>query len=286
MQSSQIGRSNSRAALRSQQSLKKAMEEARRLSTISPLPPTKPIQLPPVVTADNILHILKGIDERDDSARSATPPRDFSPEPVENVIRQKPATAVDYENERNQNYPEPLISIKTSPPRVIKRKAPNALTPGHRTSGPPSNNSTLSVGDSKNNRHMACEATMNNKNNKGSNTSGGPSSKSTVQASDQTNSASEEADKNRSRETSADNSNPMSTNLFGPSGESQSIVRPRPRVSESPCIGNNIPDVAVIPGTPGPRTNRPEDRQKLVNVQPKSPRVNTGRSPRRMGGWL
>lgn len=287
VQSSQIGRSNSRAALKSQQSLKNAMEEARRLSCKSPLPPINPIQLPQNPTTDNILHILKGIDESAVPAKSTTSKRDFSPEPMEKIVeKKKPETAVGYENERNKKNSEPLVSIRTSPPRVIKRKAPNTLAPAPGNSSPTSStNSTLSIADVKNNRQTACNNDVSN-NNKGVNTSIAPSGSSS-RPNVQTVNATESADKNKTRLNSSDNSNSTSGNVLNPAADTEGIVRPRPRASGSPSSRNNIPDVAIIPVTPGPRTNRPEDRQKLVNVRPKSPRPNVGRSPRRGGaGWL
>ncbi|XP_012255513.2 transient-receptor-potential-like protein isoform X2 [Athalia rosae] len=104
VQSSQIGRSNSQASFQSQKSLKRAMQDARRLAAKSPLPPVSPVHLPET-TAFSILHVLKDIDERDDKdAYTLTP----EPNP-------KPPAAVGYVDEKREKQ---LTKAKRSPARV------------------------------------------------------------------------------------------------------------------------------------------------------------------------
>lgn len=71
LKSSQIGRSTTKASLRSQLSLKTAMEEAQRSSNKSPLPPVSPVKLPES-TASTILHVLRDVDA-DNSPRDTLP---------------------------------------------------------------------------------------------------------------------------------------------------------------------------------------------------------------------
>ena len=75
VQTSQIGKSNSKSAIRNQESLKLAMEEARRLVLTSPLPPISPIKLPKSPSA-MILRVLKD-GEMDDLSRPQTPNTTF-----------------------------------------------------------------------------------------------------------------------------------------------------------------------------------------------------------------
>lgn len=125
VQSSQIGKSTSRASIRRRQSLEQAMDEARKLRDKSPLPGLNPtITLPSEPTA-NILHVLKGINE-EGSSRPMTPACGFSPAVSPGKIDKKIVPTVAYENEKTNKHPQPLIATGSSPPRVIKRKSPGA----------------------------------------------------------------------------------------------------------------------------------------------------------------
>lgn len=74
--------------MQSQQSLKRAMEEAKRLAQRSPLPPIVPVELPET-TAATILHVLHDIVETDEVKVSGTKsPTDRSP--IRNGIGSKP----------------------------------------------------------------------------------------------------------------------------------------------------------------------------------------------------
>lgn len=85
IRSSQIGKSNSRASLQSQQSLMKAIEEARKLTAKAPLSPIGPIQLPQS-TETTILHVLHDIVETDNYVKNDVPILTITSEP-DQVIR-------------------------------------------------------------------------------------------------------------------------------------------------------------------------------------------------------
>ncbi|KYM93906.1 PREDICTED: transient-receptor-potential-like protein [Cyphomyrmex costatus] len=131
VKSSQIGKSCSKASLQNQQSLKRAMEEAKRLTQKSPLPPDVPVELPET-TAATILHVLHEIVEGD--AKTSGIRRDKTPEPIRNGIGSQPfelvlqaKSSVDFVGEKTTKATEPLLPLRSSPPRVIKRKAPTQL---------------------------------------------------------------------------------------------------------------------------------------------------------------
>ncbi|KAK0077924.1 hypothetical protein PV326_009713 [Microctonus aethiopoides] len=137
VQSSQIGRSNNRASLQSQQSLKKAIAEAKKLRARSPLPGISPIKLPQDPTG-NIIHVLKDFNEENIS-QLGTPNSAFSPAVSPAKIPPKIiSTTVEYENENGKKYPQPLIPIRKSPPKVMKKKS---LAPGN-------NNNTMTIAPS------------------------------------------------------------------------------------------------------------------------------------------
>lgn len=269
------------------------MEQANALRSKSPIKTVKPINLPQPSAAPDILHILKDIDEMDNTSKLGDDSlRDFSPnrENSNNKIKRTVA-AVGYEDEKNKHNSEPLISLRSSQPRVVKRKAPNSgsqLSVG---------NSTLPTVDTKN-RQSNCNTSSMNKsgnsnNNKGNNSTSGPPGSPTkchLQASNQSPKKNDVNDKyNKNRSVSTDRLNPASSRqLRTPSPEPQDIVRPRPRVSGnlSPKIHsgtNNIPNVAIVPNTPD---HKASNREKIIKLEPKSPRPNGSRSPRRRGGWL
>lgn len=91
LKSSQIGKSNTKASMQSQISLKRAMEEAQRLTNKSPLMPVAPIELPES-TASTILHVLQDIVETDNMSQTilADPPRlTVSPDPGMPIVKVK-----------------------------------------------------------------------------------------------------------------------------------------------------------------------------------------------------
>ncbi|XP_032677800.1 transient-receptor-potential-like protein [Odontomachus brunneus] len=143
VKSSQIGKSNSRASLQNQQSLKKAMEEAKRLTQKNLLPPIVPVQLPET-TAATILHVLHDIVETDNDAKS---PESFGggvntqvSQVFESMLQSKPTSSVNFVDETTMKAP--LLPLRTSPPRVIKRKAP---APSNQPSTGQSSTSQLST---------------------------------------------------------------------------------------------------------------------------------------------
>lgn len=129
VKSSQIGKSTSRASLQNQQSLKRAMEEAKRLSQKSPLPSIVPVELP-ATTADTIRHVLHDIvnetenDAKTSESKTPEPIRNgIGSQPFESIIQPKSTSSVNFVNETTTKV-TPLLPLRTSPPRVIKRKAP------------------------------------------------------------------------------------------------------------------------------------------------------------------
>ncbi|XP_018343411.1 PREDICTED: transient-receptor-potential-like protein [Trachymyrmex septentrionalis] len=133
IKSSQIGKSCSKASLQNQQSLKRAMEEAKRLTQKSPLPPEVPVELPET-TAATILHVLHEIVDDDSGAKTLG--RDRTPEPIRNgigsqpfelILQAKSTSSVDFVDEKTTKATAPLLPLRSSPPRVIKRKASTQL---------------------------------------------------------------------------------------------------------------------------------------------------------------
>jgi len=61
------------------------MEEAKRLTQKSPLPPDVPVELPET-TAATILHVLHDIVEGDNDAKTSVFNRDRTPKPIRNGI--------------------------------------------------------------------------------------------------------------------------------------------------------------------------------------------------------
>lgn len=85
VKSSQIGKSCSKASLQNQQSLKTAMEEAKRLAQKSPLSLDVPVELTET-TATTILHVLRDITENENNAKTSELVREKPPTPIGNDI--------------------------------------------------------------------------------------------------------------------------------------------------------------------------------------------------------
>lgn len=224
VKSSQIGRSTSKTSLQSQQSLKLAMEEARTFTSKSPLPPVSPVKLPES-TAATILHVLQDIVETDEAPdKTKLPPPTFtiSTECDFPPIAPEPLTSIGYVDERTNKSAAPLVPLRT-PPRVIKRKNPNSVSP----------TGTRNVSQAP--------------------IYGNNASKS------QTSSPLRTQGKSVNTTNLTDGSVNKSSSKAG--------LSPR-KISN---IGNTL--------------ETSDDRQKLVNVTPKSPRFSSSRSPRK-GGWL
>ncbi|XP_043250231.1 transient-receptor-potential-like protein [Colletes gigas] len=122
IKSSQIGKSNSKA---SQQTLKKAMEEAQKLTSKCPLSPVSPIELPES-TAATILHVLEDIVETDEAPQegSSDPPKlTVTASPDARVIKPKPVISMDYVDEKSSKG-TPSVPPRT-PSCTSKRKSPN-----------------------------------------------------------------------------------------------------------------------------------------------------------------
>ncbi|KAG5324226.1 TRPL protein, partial [Pseudoatta argentina] len=121
---SQIGKSCSKASLQNQQSLKRAMEEAKRLTQKSPLPPEVPVELPET-TAATILHVLHDIVDDDSGAKTGLE-KDKTPEPIRNgigsqpfelILQTKSTSSVDFVDEKTTKATAPLLPLRSSPPR-------------------------------------------------------------------------------------------------------------------------------------------------------------------------
>lgn len=93
VKSSQIGKSCSKTSLQNQKSLKRAMEEAKRLSQKSPLSPDVPVELPET-TAATILHVLHEIVESDSDAKTSGFRRDRTSEPIRNGVGFQPFESI------------------------------------------------------------------------------------------------------------------------------------------------------------------------------------------------
>lgn len=69
------------------------MEEAKRLTQKSPLPPAMPVDLPET-TAATILHVLHDIVEGDSDAKTSGLKRERIPEPTRNGIGSQPFESI------------------------------------------------------------------------------------------------------------------------------------------------------------------------------------------------
>nr|XP_031838367.1 transient-receptor-potential-like protein [Nomia melanderi] len=136
IRSSQIGKSNSKASMQSQQNLKIAMEEAQRLANTSPVPPAVPIDLPETyLPASTILHVLQDIAETDETPKVRHPelPKvTISSDPVTHSIKPKPTTSMDYVDEKPIKFAS--SAPQHSPARAVKRKSVNSQTTGSQQS--------------------------------------------------------------------------------------------------------------------------------------------------------
>ncbi|XP_053984630.1 transient-receptor-potential-like protein isoform X1 [Hylaeus volcanicus] len=227
IKSSQIGKSNSMASMQSQISLKKAMEEAQKLTNKSPLPPVSPIELPES-TASTILHVLQDIVETDESSQEtfSDPPKlTVSLDPSANVVKPKPVITMDYVDEKPAKHTPPVPH--RTPSRSVRRKPENSQANYQNSSEAP----TLSV--------------------QSINASRVPSSSS----------------------RSGNQPNAATDSKLSVPNDSRTI-KSRLKPTVSPKKMSNL-------GTSG----TPEDKEKLVDIMPKSPRFATSRSPRK-GGWL
>ncbi|OAD57353.1 Transient-receptor-potential-like protein [Eufriesea mexicana] len=225
VKSSQIGKSTSRASLQNQLSLKKAMEEAQKLSNKNPLPPISPIEIQESTTS-TILHVLKDITETEDALHETKPEP-----PILTVIsdcnkpsnKQKPVMSMDYVDEK-PNKIAPPAPLRT-PPRVVKRKSSNSSIPAYQQSA----DTTLSTHSIKSSKY--------------------------------------------SSDSSVENVNKSNT---GNAGTESTLSPPTDKTIKSRLKPSLSPKKS---------SNMPEDKEKLVDVMPKSPRIANSRSPRR-GGWL
>lgn len=69
------------------------MEEAKRLTQKSPLPPNVPIELPET-TATTIMHVLHEIVESDSDAKTSEFKRDRTSEPIRNGVSPQPFESI------------------------------------------------------------------------------------------------------------------------------------------------------------------------------------------------
>ncbi|XP_076762035.1 transient receptor potential-like [Xylocopa sonorina] len=226
VKSSQIGKSTSRASLQNQLSLKKAIEEAQRLTAQSPLPPVTPVDLPET-TASTILHVLEEIvdDESVPKKKAPQPPKCNGPVELPGAATmeepQKPVTSMNYVDEK----PSKVTSLCTS--QRHKRKS---------VSGPSSAAA-----------HQQLTVTET------------PPTPSMFAHRKRTDSPSMDANDSSTKDA-----------------ESTLAVLPDTKTIKSrlkPAL------------SPIRNQNQSEDKEKLVDIKPKSPRISHTRSPRK-GGWL
>ncbi|XP_011145806.1 transient-receptor-potential-like protein [Harpegnathos saltator] len=316
VKSSQIGKSNTKASLQSQQSLKTAMEEAKRLAQKSPLPPVMPVQLPET-TAATILHVLHNIvetenDVKPDFADEGGIPKNQGP-PISQILgsvpklQAKSTSSIDFEDETTTTKATaPLLPLRTSPPKVIKRKAPapstqssiaqpstswvsTLSTTAAVTSTITSSTSVISTSATTTASTVISTATASTTAKSTTSTATTAASKSTATTiaakttSTVTNSIATSSTSSAiktSSSLSTESQSKCSTSASVPPvsvKDGSSSVRARPKVSHSPKLPT-IPSLSVASSS---ENNKTDDREKFVNITPKSP---YGKSPR--GGWL
>ncbi|XP_066591141.1 transient-receptor-potential-like protein isoform X2 [Prorops nasuta] len=268
VRSSQIGRSNNKISLQNQQSLKKAIEEARKFAAKSPLPPVSPIHLPES-TADTILNVIKDIVQ--DSGLSLTIEQDLNSTPsVEPITPIKPVADLGYVDEKSDKSPEALAPLRAAPPKAVKRKAPS--TEASTTSATPATPASQEIRENISNRPVIL---VDGQKVKAKRAVSPPPVGPVGAVADQKSLAMVEnatLTVDQCHGTSVSRI-PSPTKMLGATTD-PSIVRARPKASMSPRKISNIVT-----------SRREEDLQKLVNIMPKSPRLMNNRSPRR-GGWL
>ncbi|XP_014469210.1 PREDICTED: transient-receptor-potential-like protein [Dinoponera quadriceps] len=304
VKSSQIGRSTSKASLQNQQSLKRAMEEARRIAQKSPLSPIVPVQLPET-TAATILHVLHDIVETDDVDKFPEPLGDGTqcfkamPQPkFDSIDKTTVAKAT-----------APLLPLRTSPPRVIKRKMAAPVPSAQPSTGQPStsqlsattiptNAAAASAGSAKAASTSAAAGTSTTvvsttaastvsaasaktTDAKTASSATAKSTASTVSIATTTTAISAAATSSAARTPSGSTAECRGKSSAAGSAAAASVkddgssVRARPKVSHSPKLPT-MPSLTVITSS-----GKDNDREKLVDIMPKSPH---GRSSR--GGWL
>lgn len=328
VKSSQIGKSCSKASLQNQQSLKRAMEEAKRLAQKSPLPSDVPVELPETTSA-TILHVLHEIVEGDGDAktsgnrrdRSPEPRRDKTPEPVRNgvdsqpfdsILQTKSTSSVSIVDEKTKDS-APLLPLRSSPPRVVKRKATQLgqLSTSAKSTTIPSITSTTSIvpttsvttavattpTDTAPVIAVTTAATTAPITVKTTTTFAKPITTTTITTTTTSTIAATTAvvksvatttkstatttisvaTKTSSSSTMESQSKPANTSMSVPSTnvkDGSSSIRARPKVSHSPKL-SIIPSLTVTSNSDG---GKDDDREKLVGITSRS------RPPR--GGWL
>lgn len=328
VKSSQIGKSCSKASLQNQQSLKRAMEEAKRLAQKSPLPSDVPVELPETTSA-TILHVLHEIVEGDGGAktsgnrrdRSPEPRRDKTPEPVRNGVDSQPfdsilqtrsTSSVSIVDEKTKDS-APLLPLRSSPPRVVKRKATQLgqLSTSAKSTTIPSITSTTSIvptisvttavattpTDTAPVIAVTTAATTAPITVKTTTTFATPITTTTITTTTTSTIAATTAvvksiatttkstatttisvaTKTSSSSTMESQSKPANTSMSVPSTnvkDGSSSIRARPKVSHSPKL-SIIPSLTVTSNSDG---GKDDDREKLVGITSRS------RPPR--GGWL
>ncbi|XP_029154915.1 transient-receptor-potential-like protein [Nylanderia fulva] len=275
VKSSQIGKSTSRASLQNQQSLKRAMEEVQRLAQKSPLPPTIPVELPET-TAATILNVLHDIVDTDDDAKSPEigTPKKKSAEPsirheidsqrFESILQPKSTSSVDFVNETTTNKVAPLLPLRTSPPRVIKRKAPKSPIIGKPSTSTQFTASTVPILSTTTITGSTTATTTTTAITAKSNTitsAISTSAKSTTTVTKTTPSPSRE-----------NQSKPTATTVPPFIKDGSSSIRARPKALHSPKL-SIIPSLTVASDS-----NKDNDREKLVSI--------TSGSKSSRGGWL
>lgn len=219
IKSSQIGKSTSKASLQNQLSLKKAIEQAQKLTSKTVLPPVATIDLPESTTS-TILNVLQDTLETDDAAPKAPVDTPILKLPVgpDTLVKLKTASSMDYVDEKQIKATQ--VPHRT-PSGAIKRKPPNPTPAAYQQ---PNETTTLTTNHPTNAPKVL------------------PSLAAT-QASATTDSM-------------------------------LSLPTTKSRIK---CASPSKINLGIL--------NTPEDKEKLVDVKPRSPRCANGKSPRK-GGWL
>ncbi|XP_014616389.1 PREDICTED: transient-receptor-potential-like protein [Polistes canadensis] len=242
IRSSQIGKSNSRVSLQNQQSLKKAIEQARNLTAKAPLLPIPQIQLPKS-TETTILHILHDIVETDNSVKNDVPVLTVTYEPDPTDQQSQTMSTVGYIDEKSIRNYQPVIPTRPSSQTSNKKDG---------------NNFTVNNIQCQDSSNVITQGKIQMKKDIAKGTLNSPKS-----------------NQNKSNNTFAT----INANNTGDSGMIK--LRSKPSLSPRKIVDNTM----IIMNKSDSKNHKEEDKQRLVNIMPRSPRFATSRSPRK-GGWL
>ncbi|XP_015184673.1 PREDICTED: transient-receptor-potential-like protein isoform X2 [Polistes dominula] len=223
IRSSQIGKSNSRVSLQNQQSLKKAIEQARKLTAKAPTLPIPQIQLPKS-TETTILHVLHDIVETDNSVKNDVPVLTvtYDSDPLDQQTQA--ISTVGYIDEKSKRNYQPVIPARS-----------------------PQNTSNVIIQGKIQMKKDVVKGMLN----------------------------SPKSNPNKPKD------NLVVTNASNTGDSGMIKLRSKSPLSPRKIIDNTT----IMMNKSDGKSHKEEDKQRLVNIMPRSPRFATSRSPRK-GGWL